>query len=168
MHQRNAACTSLFLREMAPAFARAVADRETLATVFAFIGGNDQFFLNIAMAMGKAIMDPVGGIAGSTIVTAMSRNGTEFGIRVSGTGERWFTAPVEMPKGLYFPGFSAADANPDIGDSAILEAVGLGAFAMAAAPAVAGFVGAGGFQDALAYTRSMAEISAGRNPKWTI
>ena len=107
-------------------------------------------------------------LAGSTIVTAMSRNGTDFGIRVSALGERWFTAPVETPQGLYFPGFSAADANPDIGDSAILEAVGLGAFAMAAAPAVAGFVGAGGFQDAVGYTRAMAEISAARNPRWTI
>src|ERR1700682_6765296 len=103
-------------------------------------------------------MDPVKGIAFSTIVTAMSRNGPAFGIKVSVTGERWFTAPVEMPKGLYFPGFSAADANPDIGDSAIVEAIGLGAFAMAAAPAVAGVVGGGGFQEALGYTRAMGEI----------
>jgi hypothetical protein len=168
MHQRNVACTSLFLREMAAAFAGAVDDRETLAAVFAFIAGNDQFFLNIAMAMGKAIMDPVGGIPGSTIVTAMSRNGTEFGIRVAGTGERWFTAPVEMPKGLYFPGFSAADANPDMGDSAIVETVGLGGMTMAAAPAVAGFVGAGSAADALNYTRSMYEITAGQNADWTL
>src|SRR5258706_11449857 len=128
------------------------------------MGANDQFFLNVAMAMGKSILDPVQGIAGPTVVTAMCRNGTDFGIRVSALGDRWFTAPVEMPQGLYFPGFSAADANPDIGDSAILEAVGLGAFAMAAAPAVAGFVGAGGFQDPLGYTPSMPEIPAPRNP----
>ena len=85
------------------------------------------------MAMGKAILDPARGVTGSSIVTAMCRNGTDFGIRVAGLGERWFTAPVEMPQGL-IPGYSEADANPDIGDSAILEAVGLGAFAMAAAP----------------------------------
>jgi hypothetical protein len=133
-----------------------------------FIAGNDQFFLNVAMAMGKCLLDPAKGIAHSTVVTAMSRNGTDFGIRVAATGDQWFTAPVEMPKGLYFPGYSAADANPDIGDSAILEAVGLGAFAMAAAPAVAGFVGAGGFQEAVAATREMGEIAATRNPKWTI
>jgi len=133
-----------------------------------FIGGNDQFFLNIAMAMGKAIMDPVKGIAASTIVTAMSRNGSTFGIRVSATGEQWFTAPVEMPKGLYFPGFSAADGNPDIGDSAIVETIGLGGMAMAAAPAVAGFVGAGSAADALNYTRRMYEITAARNADWTL
>jgi hypothetical protein len=120
------------------------------------------------MAMGKAILDPVRGVADSTVVTAMCRNGTDFGIRVAGLGDNWFTAPVEMPRGLYFPGFSAADANPDIGDSAILEAIGLGAFAMAAAPAVAGFVGAGGFSDALAYTRTMSELALARNPKWAI
>ncbi len=165
MHQRNVACTSLFLRAIAPSMA---AGGGPLEKAFAFIAGNDQFFLNIAMAMGKSMLDPARGVAGSTIVTAMSRNGTEFGIRVAGTGERWFTAPVEMPQGLFFPGFSAADANPDIGDSAILEAVGLGAFAMAAAPAVAGFIGAGGFADALAYTRAMAEIAVARNPRWTI
>jgi hypothetical protein len=168
MHQRNLACSSLFVREMAPDLARAVSDRETLAQLFAFIGGNDQFFLNIAMAMGKAIMDPVMGIAGSAVVTAMSRNGSEFGIRVSATGDEWFTAPVETPKGLYFPGFSAADANPDIGDSAIVETIGLGGMAMAASPAVAGFVGAGSAADAFNTTRRMYEITLARNADWSL
>ena len=168
MHQRNIACSSLLLRTLAPHVSRAAKDSGAAAKAFEFMGGNDQFFLNIAMAMGKAILDPARGAASSTIVTAMCRNGTDFGIRVAGLGDTWFTAPVEMPQGLYFPGFSAADANPDMGDSAILEAVGLGAFAMAAAPAVAGFVGAGGFAEALAYTRAMGEITAVRNSKWGI
>ena len=168
MHQRNVACSSLLLRALAPALARTMGDTRALATALSFIAGNDQFFLNVAMAMGKSMMDPVRGIAGSTMVTAMSRNGTDFGVRVSGCGDTWFTAPVEMPRGLYFPGFTEADANPDMGDSAIVETVGLGAFAMAAAPAVAGFVGAGSARDALAYTESMAEISLGRNPRWTV
>ncbi len=168
MHQRNVACTSLFLREMAPALARAVPEAEKLAATLEFIGGNDQFFLNIAMVMGKAVMDPVRGIEGSSIVTAMSRNGTDFGIRVSGTGDAWFTAPVEMPRGLYFPGFTEADANPDIGDSTIIETVGLGGFAMAASPAVAGFVGAGSAAEARSFTQRMYEITAGRNPDWTL
>jgi hypothetical protein len=168
MHQRNVACSSLFLREIAPAMARSTADREVLADCLAFMAGNDQFFLNIAMAMGKAIMDPVKGIPGSTVVTAMSRNGTDFGIRVSGTGERWFIAPVEMPEGLYFPGFTPEDANPDMGDSTIIETVGLGGFAMAASPAVAGFVGAGSPSSAAGFTRTMGEIAVGQNPEWTI
>jgi len=161
MHQRNVACSSLLLRILAPRLASSVKALE-------FIGGNDQFFLNVAMAMGKSILDPARGVAGSTIVTAMARNGTDFGIRVAGQGDAWFTAPVEMPQGLYFPGFSAADANPDMGDSAILEAVGLGAFSMAAAPAVAGFVGAGGFREAVATTRAMGELAAARHPQWQI
>jgi len=165
MHQRNVACSSLLLRALSPHLARA-GDRHSLPRAFEFMAGNDQFFLNVGMAMGKSILDPARGTAGSTIVTAMCRNGTDFGIRVAGLGDAWFTAPVEMPQGLYFPGYSAMDANPDIGDSAILEAIGLGAFAMAAAPAVAGFVGAGGFADALGYTRAMGEITAARNPKW--
>ena len=168
MHQRNVACSSLLLRALAPSLARTTNDTEELARALTFIAGNDQFFLNVAMAMAKSIMDPVRDIGESTIVTAMSRNGTDFGIRVSGCGDTWFTAPVEMPQGLYFPGFSAADANPDMGDSAIVETIGLGAFAMAAAPAVAGFVGAGGARDALDYTQSMAEISFARNPRWSV
>jgi hypothetical protein len=120
------------------------------------------------MAVGKALTDPARGIDGSSLVTAMCRNGTDFGIRVSGTGDTWFTAPVEMPVGLYFPGYTVSDANPDMGDSAIVETVGLGAFAMAAAPAVVGFIGAGPASGALRFTRAMGEITAGNNPEWTI
>jgi len=167
MHQRNVACSGLVLRALAPALARAT-DGPGLAEALAFIAGNDQFFLNITMALGKAMMDPVQDIPGSTVVTAMSRNGTDFGIRVSGTGDTWFTAPVEMPEGLYFPGFTAADANPDMGDSTIVETIGLGGFAMGAAPAVAGFVGAGAASEAANYTRTMAEITVSENPEWTI
>jgi hypothetical protein len=168
MHQRNVGCSSLLLRAIAPALAETVTDSAALSKALAFMGGNDQFFLNIAMVMGKAIMDPVRDIEGSSVVTAMSRNGTDFGILVSGTGDEWFTAPVEMPEGLYFPGFTADDANPDMGDSTIVETIGLGGFAMAAAPAVAGFVGAGAASEAALTTRAMAEITLAENPEWTI
>ena len=168
MHQRNVACSGLLLRALAPELARVTTDNGALAEALAFIGGNDQFFLNVAMALGKAIMDPVRDIEGSTVVTAMSRNGTDFGIRVSGTGDEWFTAPVEMPEGLYFPGYGVDDANPDLGDSTIVETIGLGGFAMAAAPAVAGFVGAGTASEAALFTRSMGEITIGENAEWTI
>ena len=168
MHQRNVGCTGLFLREIAPWLARTSGDVSLLPEVLAFVAGNDQFFLNIAMVLGKAMTDPARNIARSTIVTAMCRNGTDFGIRVSGTGDTWFTAPVEMPVGLYFAGYSATDANPDMGDSAIVETIGLGGFAMAAAPAVVGFVGAGSAADAAVYTQTMREITAVQNPEWTI
>jgi hypothetical protein len=168
MHQRNVACSALFLRDIAPALARTCRDASTLAGVLGFIGRNDQFFLNVAMAMGKAMTDPASDIEGSSIVTAMCRNGTDFGVRVSGTGDRWYTAPVEMPVGLFFPGYSQSDANPDMGDSAIVETIGLGGFAMATAPAVAGFVGAGSASEAANYTKAMYEITEGRNPEWTM
>jgi hypothetical protein len=168
MHQRNLACSSVFLREIGPSLARTSTDNEILADCIAFIAQNDQFFLNIAMAMGKALTDPANGIRGSTVVTAMCRNGTDFGIRVSGLGDQWFTAPVEMPEGLYFAGYSEKDANPDMGDSAIVETIGLGGFAMAASPAVAGFVGAGAPSSAGNFTRAMGEITVGQNPEWTI
>jgi len=168
MHQRNVACSSLLLRQLAPWLARTTADSAQLAEVLDFAGKNDQFFLNIAMAMGKAMTDPARGIAASSIVTAMCRNGTDFGIRVAGTDRQWFTAPVEMPQGLYFPGFSEADANPDMGDSAIVETIGLGAFAMGAAPAVVGFVGAGRASDAALFTRRMEEVTWTRSTEWTI
>jgi len=168
MHQRNLACSSIFLREIGPTLARTSTDNSVLADCFAFIAQNDQFFLNIAMAVGKAMTDPANGIRGSTVVTAMCRNGTDFGIRVSGLGDRWLTAPVEMPEGLYFAGYSEKDANPDMGDSAIVETVGLGGFAMAASPAVAGFIGAGAPSSAGNFTRAMGEITIAQNPEWTI
>jgi hypothetical protein len=168
MHQRNVACSSLLLRQLAPALARTATSTDDLARALAFIGANDQFFLNVAMAMGKALTDPARDIPCSTIVTALCRNGTDFGVRVSGTGDTWFTAPVEMPEGLYFPGYSAADANPDMGDSAIVETIGLGGFAMGAAPAVVGFIGAGTASQAGDHTRRMAEITIAEKPEWTI
>ena len=168
MHQRNVGCSSLLLRQLAPALAATATDNASLAEVLAFIGRNDQFFLNVAMAMGKAMTDPARGVPCSSIVTALCRNGTDFGVRVSGTGDQWFAAPVEMPQGLYFPGYTAADANPDMGDSAIVETVGLGGFAMAAAPAVVGFVGAGRASDAAVFTRIMGEITLAPNPEWAI
>ncbi|MEM9360618.1 MAG: DUF1116 domain-containing protein, partial [Pseudomonadota bacterium] len=168
MHQRNVGCSGLTLRALAPALAATSSDTGELAKVLGFIASNDQFFLNVAMALGKAMMDPVRGIQNSSIVTAMCRNGTDFGIRVSGTGDRWFTAPVEMPEGLYFPGYSEVDANPDMGDSTIVETIGLGGFAMAAAPAVAGFVGAGAASEAANFTHAMREITHGENPEWGI
>jgi hypothetical protein len=167
MHQRNVAASSLFLRALAPALV-ATGAGPALERLVAFVAANDQFFLNVAMAAAKATADPAAGLAGATVVTAMARNGTEFGIRVAGAGDRWFTAPVDMPKGLYFPGFGAADANPDMGDSTIVETIGLGGMALAASPGAARFVGAGGLADALRITEEMREITLGEHPHFRI
>jgi uncharacterized protein DUF1116 len=168
MHQRNVAASCLLVRALVPHLVRASLDNAAVARVAEFLSVNDQFFLNVAMAAGKACSDPCLGTDGSTMVTTMARNGTDFGIRVSGLGDRWFTARVEMPSGLYFPGFGPEDANPDIGDSAIVETIGLGGFAMAASPAVAGFVGQGGAQEAIAVTEEMSEICLGEHPHFRI
>lgn len=168
MHQRNLAASALLARALMAPVARAGGKHGAVARVAEFIAGNDQFFLNVAMAAAKALADPATGVAHSTLVTAMARNGTDFGIRVSGLGERWFTAPVLTPVGLYFPGFSAADANPDMGDSAIVETIGLGGGAMAASPAAARFVGAGGMAEALAATAEIREICVGDHPYFRI
>ncbi len=168
MHQRNIAATSLFYRAVVPAAAAAGLGAERLGSVLRFLADTDQFFLNLAMVASKAIMDSARGIPLSTVVTAMSRNGVEFGIRVSGLGDRWFVAPSPMPAGLYFPGHTADDANPDMGDSAIVETLGLGGFAMAAAPAVTGFVGLPSAAEAAGITRSMGEITVGRSAQFKI
>jgi hypothetical protein len=135
--------------------------------VLEFIAGNDHFFLNISMACCKSMLDAGHGVNKSTLVTAMARNGVEFGIRMSGTGDEWFSAPAPMVEGLFFPGYSAADAAPDLGDSAITETAGIGGFAMGAAPAIVQFVG-GTPQDAIAYTREMYHITIGINGGYTL
>jgi hypothetical protein len=168
MHQRNLAASALLARALMPHLARAGGKHLAVARLAEFIAANDQFFLNLAMAAGKAMADPAGNVPRSTLVTAMARNGTDFGIRVAAFGDRWFTAPVNMPEGLYFPGFGPDDANPDMGDSAIVETVGLGGMAMAASPSVARFVGAGGMAAALAMTEEMREIVAGEHPHFRI
>ena len=161
MHQRNVAASLNLYKVLCGDLQAAGADRR----VVEFLArSNEQFFLNLAMAAGKATMDPARNIPYSTVITAMSRNGVNFGINVSGLGDTWFTAPCLNPKALYFPGYSEADANPDMGDSAIVECYGLGGFSMAAAPAVVRFVGAGSLADAVAYTRSMQRITVGENP----
>jgi hypothetical protein len=156
-HNRNRAGTSLFLRAITPAIVRTCPDRERAAQVFEFIERNDHFFLNLSMAAGKAMLEPAEGIAGATVLTVMARNGTDFGIRLAGMPDRWFAAPAGIVAGLYLPGFTAEDANPDIGDSTITETAGFGGFAMAAAPAIARFVG-GTPEDALEATLEMYEI----------
>jgi hypothetical protein len=166
-HNRNRAATSLFLRAIGPALARTNQDNENLARVIEFIDRNDHFFLNLSMPAGKALLEPGEGIAGSTIVTVMARNGTDFGLRLSGIPERWFTAPAGIVQGLYFPQFTAEDANPDIGDSTVTETAGYGGMAMAAAPAITKFVG-GTPQLALQTTLEMYEITFDEHEQFTI
>ncbi|NCB63244.1 MAG: DUF1116 domain-containing protein [Clostridia bacterium] len=168
MHQRNIAGSSLFVREIMPTLTRVVEDREELSRIADFISGNDQFFLNLVMASCKSVCDTVKDIPYCTVVTAMSRNGTNFGIKVSALGDRWFEAPVLMPEGLFFPGYGPEDANPDIGDSAITETYGIGGFAMGSAPAVVRFVGADSVQAAINYTNDMYEITEGVNTQLTM
>jgi Protein of unknown function (DUF1116) len=167
LHNRNTAATLLLLRRLLPAMMASDASRADVAEVVAFIAGNDHFFLNISMAACKAMLDAARGFTSSSMVTTMARNGVEFGLQVSGTGDRWFTAPAPVVEGLFFPGYSTSDAAPDLGDSAITESVGLGAFAMAAAPAIVNFVG-GTTDDAMAHTATMAHITMGRNGGFTL
>jgi len=157
-HNRNRAGTSLLIRELAPFLVRLNEPSEAVARVFEFLHSNDHFFLNLTMPAGKCALDAAANIPGSSLVTVMARNGTEFGIRVSGTGDRWFTAPAPIVDGLYLPGFSSDDAAPDIGDSSITETAGYGGFAMAAAPAIVQFVG-GTPQLALDTTQRMRGIT---------
>jgi hypothetical protein len=166
-HNRNKAATSLFLRQVAPALVETGLSTQETASVLRFINGNDHFYLNLSMAACKAAALAAHGISFSSVVTAMARNGTDFGIRVSGLGERWFVGPAQRVEGLYFSGFSAQDANPDIGDSTISETVGIGAFAMAAAPAIVQFVG-GIPADAIRYTTEMYDITVSEDPQYQL
>lgn len=162
-HNRNMAATSLLTRRLAPF----VAQHEHGVEALRFLAGNDHFALNLSMAGAKLSMDAAVGVEGSTVVTAMARNGVEFGLRVAGTGERWFTAPVGPADGLFFPGYGVEDANPDLGDSAITETLGIGGFAMAASPAITQFVG-GTPDDAVETTRRMRRITTGPHPAFPL
>ncbi|TNY34476.1 DUF1116 domain-containing protein [Thermomonospora catenispora] len=167
LHNRNRAATSLLVRELAADIVAADAPASDLAEALRFVNGNDHFYLNLAMAAAKVGADAARGVPGSSMVVAMARNGTDFGIQVSGTGDRWFTGPAQVPDGLFLGSYGPQDANPDIGDSTIMETVGLGGFAMAAAPAIVRFVG-GEVPDALAATRRMYEITLAEHPVFQV
>ena len=167
VHNRNRAGTSLLYRALAPAIVATCANKDDAVAVLNFINGNDHFFLNLSMPACKATLDAARNVKGSSIAVVMARNGTDFGIQLAGTGDLWFTAPAEVPDALYFAGFTKADANPDIGDSAITETGGLGGFAIAAAPAIVQFVG-GSASDAVRYTHQMYEITAGESRMYQI
>jgi hypothetical protein len=170
-HNRNRAGTLMLLRDLSPAMVSAAGDAgfrtEDVAEALRFIGGNDHFFLNLAMPACKLALDAARDVPGSTMVVAMARNGTDFGIQVSGTGDEWFTGPAQLADGLFLGDYGPDDANPDIGDSAITETAGIGGFAMATAPAIVRLVG-GTVPDALATTRRMHEIALGENPRWSV
>lgn len=167
VHNRNRAGTSLLIRQLAPALLKTMEKVEDTAAVLDFINGNDHFFLNLSMPACKCVLDAARNIPYSSVAVVMARNGTEFGVQLSGTGNKWFTGAALVPDALYFPGYTKEDANPDIGDSAITETGGLGAFAIAAAPAIVQFVG-GSASDALSYTESMYEICYGESVKYQI
>jgi hypothetical protein len=167
LHNRNKAGTSLFLRAIAPILVETCRNSADLAEVIRFIDKNDHFFLNLAMAAAKASTEAAHGVEGSSLVTIMARNGTEFGIKVSGLGDDWFTCQAALPDVLLFPGFTREDTNRDIGDSAIMETYGVGGFALAAAPAIVQFIG-GTPKDAANYTLEMYEITEGENNMFTI
>ena len=167
VHNRNIAASSLFLKRLVPAMVESGRPAKDIAESVRFIAGNDHFFLNVSMASCKVMLDAAHGVEGSTMVTAMARNGVTFGIRLSGCGDHWFTTDSPVIDGLYFPGYGIADANPDLGDSTITETAGLGGFAMAAAPAIVQFVG-GSPADAIANTRRMGHITIGANTGFTL
>ncbi len=166
-HNRQRAGTSLMIRELAPYLVMLDEPKEKIQKVLKFMHENDHFFLNLSMPTAKCQVDAAVGVEGSSIITTMTRNGTDFGIRVSGLGDQWFTAPATMVDGLYLPGFTADDAAPDIGDSVITETVGFGGFAMAAAPAIVKFVG-GNADTAVTFTQQMYEITTLENDTYQI
>lgn len=166
-HSRQKAASALFANAIAPHVAATSTDSAFAARVLTFLAENEIFHLSLTMAASKAAMLWAEDIPGSTVVTALAANGDEWGIKVSGTGAMWFTAPVPILSGHYFEGFSAADASPVIGDSEIAETFGLGAFAMSGAPALARYVG-GTPEAAAAMAAEMYEITLAEHTRFKI
>jgi hypothetical protein len=166
LHNRHTASSSLFANAMAVAMAQTnYDDRGAMIGTLKYITNHELIFLGLAMAAGKAIADPVRDIEYSTVVTAMCRNGVEFGIRVSGLGDEWFKTASPVVNGLYMPGYSAEDAGLDMGDSAITETVGWGGFTLGGAPGILSLVG-GTPEEALNYSREMRKITVGLHPTY--
>ena len=166
-HSRQKAASALFLNSIGPSLVECGRASSDIARALRFLSQNDFFFLPLAMAAAKATMVSIEEIAGSTIVTCMAFNGGSCGIHVSGHGSKWWTAPLPVVHGNYFDPYGAADAGPVIGDSEIAETMGMGAFAMAAAPALARYLG-GTFEEAVRFTTEMYQITLAEHPDITL
>jgi hypothetical protein len=167
-HARSAACTSLLVKTLIPPMLDAGVSGDTVAAIIRYMADNSHFFLNLTMAAVKATMDAAHGIPYSTIVTAMSRNGVDFMLRVGGLGDNWLVAPVvPMDEAVYYTGYSVADAAGDIGDSAIIETCGLGGMAIAAAPTMAAFVG-GSLTYEIAVVQELQTITTAAHKKFSL
>lgn len=127
VHQRNIGGMAAFLTALP----------DLPADIRRWLSSVPQHFLNYAMAAAKLCLDQASGIEGASIVTAITRNGVDCAIRVAGCGNTWFRAPASGHVGGFFDGFSAADAQRDLGDSAIVEAMGLGGAMAHCAPEIA-------------------------------
>ena len=167
LHNRNNAASKLMALELAPALIEAGVERQPLMSTLQWLSADDFSFLGVSMAAGKAAAQPAEGVERSTVVTVMARNGTEFGIQVSGLPGEWFTAPAPRIEGLLVPGFTDADAGRDMGDSAITETVGLGGFVIGGAPGILSLVG-GTPEQALAYSREMRRITVAASPDYRV
>jgi hypothetical protein len=166
-HNRTTAGSALFMGQVLPYIIDSDLDRKLIADLASFMASAELFFLHIVMASAKSIANAMSGIPFCSIVTAISRNGVEVGLRVSGTGDEWFVGPASEIEGVYYPGFGPDDAEADMGDSAITEVVGLGAFSMGAALPHAYTIGVSA-QDAIRYQESMVDITMMRHPAFKI
>ena len=162
LHNRSRAASYILFTRMAPYLSETSNDVTETNDVFRFMEANIHTFLGFAMSSAKASLDAIRDIEGCSVVTVMARNGTDFGIQVSDTGDQWFTAPAAVPDVLLFPGFTREDVNPDIGDSAIMETLGIGGFAIASAPAITQFVG-GTMESITKRMLAMYDITVGEN-----
>ena len=167
LHNRPVAASSLFANKLAAPMIEAGVAKDALLSTLMYITNHELLFLGLSMASGKASADPAAGIEFSTVVVAMARNGTEFGIRVSGLGEEWFTAPSPRVKGLYLPGYTEQDPGADMGDSAITETVGWGGFVLGGATGILSLVG-GTPEEALAYSKEMRQITVTTSPNYRL
>jgi hypothetical protein len=163
LHMRSQATGNLLTRNLAPGFAALGGER-----CARFVAGNHHFFLTLTMAAAKCASLASSGVRGASVVNLITRNGTDMALQIAGLPGRWFGAPAApVQDALLREGHTEADAALDIGDSAVIECIGLGGMAVAASPAVAAFFG-GGAADAIARTELMGQITVARSRRFTI
>ena len=167
LHNRNAAATSMLVEQLAPGFARAAVPADVQERLLEFTHGNPQFFVAVSLAASRLMLEAGHGVEGSSLLTAVGANGCECGIKVSGLGDRWFTAPAEVPEGVFLEGFGASDAGPGCGDSLLVECAGLGASVLPAAPALWPLLGVDEAR-ARRIFEDTVEIALGEHPRYRI
>jgi hypothetical protein len=171
LHNRINATSNLLVNELIEGLVKVKSPYETISKVldFTFKDPNGvRLSLGLAMACAQATLEPATQVEYSTVITCMSRNGVDWGVRLGACHPRWFTTTAPTCHKYYiFKPYTREDFGNDMGDSVITETNGWGALIAGNSLALAYVVGATP-EEAFATQHENSKLTLAENPQYKI